>query len=151
MALSLEQQTLLEYPVQSKIFLQGMAGTGKTTGGAHWLKKLLQSGVPAHEILIFVPQRALAQPYLDFLREEETLHHNLINTITLGGLARRMVDLYWPLVSPEIGVAKPNQPPHFLTLETAQYYMAHIVRPLIDGAGYFESLTIHRNRIELSY
>ncbi|MGE5252114.1 MAG: hypothetical protein ACM3QS_18080, partial [Bacteroidota bacterium] len=40
----------------------------------------------------------------------------------------------------------PDRPPVFLNLETAQYYMAHIVRPLLDQ-GYFESVTIDRNRL----
>jgi hypothetical protein len=147
MPLTSEQKTLLDHPSQSKLFLHGMAGTGKTTAGASWLKNLLKSGIPAHEILIFVPQRALATPYLESLREADVHTHSLVNSITLGGLARRMVDLYWPIISQDIGVAAPNRPPHFLTLETAQYYMAHLVRPLIDHEGFFESLTINRNRI----
>ncbi|HQV94292.1 MAG TPA: hypothetical protein PLF41_07490, partial [Anaerolineales bacterium] len=44
------------------------------------------------------------------------------------------------------GFANPSEPPVFLTLETAQYYMAHLVRPLLDE-GYFESVTIDRNRL----
>ncbi len=147
MPLSLEQKALQEQPLPSKIFLQGQAGTGKTTAGTLWLKKLLDSGIPAHEILIVIPQRTLAQPYLECLRDETVLAHSLVTTLTLGGLARRMVDLFWPLVSREIGVAKPNLPPQFLTLETAQYYMSYIVRPLIEKEGYFESLIINRNRI----
>jgi hypothetical protein len=147
MELTPEQGRLLELPIQSKVFLQGSAGTGKTTAGTYWLKRLLQSGVPAHEILIFVPQRALAQPYDHILQEEPALAQSLVTTMTLGGLARRMVDLFWPVISPVSGVAYPDQPPHFLTLETAQYYMAHIVRPLIEKEGFFASLTINRNRI----
>ena len=147
MPLTPEQQSLLDQPIRSKIFIQGVAGTGKTTAGVGWLQKLLASGVPAHEILVFTPQRTLAVPYLESLRDEMGFALSLVTTITLGGLARRMVDLFWPLVSREAGFGKPNQPPHFLTLETAQYYMAHIVRPLIEGEGYFESLTINRNRI----
>ena len=65
---------------------------------------------------------------------------------TVGGLARRMVDLFWPLAADKAGFAHPDRPPVFLTLETAQYYMAHIVRPLSDQ-GYFESVTIDRNRL----
>jgi len=64
----------------------------------------------------------------------------------MGGLARRMVDLFWPLASEAAGFANPDKPPTFLSLETAQYYMAHIVRPLLDE-GYFESVTIDRNRL----
>ncbi|MFU8827293.1 MAG: hypothetical protein ACNA70_07360, partial [Brevefilum sp.] len=147
MLLTDEQKMLLNQPLPSKIFLQGRAGSGKTTAGVHWLKKLLAAGVPAHDILVFVPQRSLAEPYLACMRDEVDHAHSLITTMTLGGLARRMVDLFWPLVGREAGFAHPNQPPHFLTLESAQYYMAHVVRPLIEHEGYFASLSIHRNRI----
>ncbi|MFN2302185.1 MAG: UvrD-helicase domain-containing protein, partial [Anaerolineales bacterium] len=147
MDLSVEQQDLLEFPIHSKIFLQGMAGSGKTTAGTNWLKKLLKAGVPAQEILIYVPQRALAKPYELKLLEIMGIANSLINTLTLGGLARRMVDLFWPLISHSSGVLNPDQPPHFLTMETAQYYMAHIVRPRIEDQGFFNSLTINRNRI----
>jgi hypothetical protein len=66
--------------------------------------------------------------------------------ITIGGIARRMVDLFWPLVVDAAGFARTDQPPVFLTLETSQYYMARIVRPLLDE-GFFGSLTIDRNRL----
>ena len=147
MALTPEQTHLLDISHHAKVFLQGSAGTGKTTGGTLWLKKLIQSGIPAHEILIFVPQRTLAAPYDRCLQDEPGLAQSLVTTMTLGGLARRMVELFWPVVSPESGVAFPDQPPQFLTLETAQYYMAHIVLPLIEKEGFFASLTINRNRI----
>lgn len=142
-----EQQALVEHPISSKVFLQGLAGTGKTTAGALWLQKLILSGIPPHQILVWTPQRALAQPYLDALRQMDQPVFSLLNTITLGGLARRMVDLFWPAVSRVVGVANPDLPPYFLTLETAQYYMAHVVRPLIEQQGLFSSLTINRNRI----
>lgn len=147
MLLTAEQQSLLDQPLQSKIFLQGRAGSGKTTAGVEWLLKLLASGIPAHQIMVFVPQRTLAMPYLACLRDDTVPVNSLITTMTLGGLARRMVDLFWPLVSAEAGFTYPNQPPHFLTMETAQYFMAHLVRPLIETEGFFESLSINRNRI----
>jgi len=147
MELTQTQQNLLERPARTKVFLHGPAGTGKTTAGTLWLEKLLSEGIPAHQIVVYTPQRALAMPYQQALREITPVSHSLITTLTLGGLARRMVDLFWPLVSPEIGVGQSDLPPNFLTLETAQYYMAHIVRPLIESAGLFGSLTINRNRI----
>jgi hypothetical protein len=147
MRLTEEQQSLVDQPIPSKIFIQGRAGCGKTTAGVEWLRKLLKSGVPAHQILVFTPQRTLAQPYLEYMREAIEHTHSLITTMTLGSLARRMVDLFWPLISQESGFSHLNQSPHYLTLESAQYYMAHIVRPLIEHEGYFESLTINRNRI----
>jgi hypothetical protein len=147
MALTSQQTGLLDRSLQSRLFLQGPAGTGKTTAGVHWLKKLLRAGIPAHEILVFVPQRALARPYEAALWDDLSLAQGLVTTMTLGGLARRMVDLFWPAISAQSGVGHPDQPPHFLTLETAQYYMAHTVRPLIEDQHFFESLTISRNRI----
>jgi len=147
MHLTVEQQELLNQSISTKIFLHGPAGTGKTTAGIYWLNKLIQSGVPAHQILIMVPQRALAKPYLENHPFVDTISHSLITTLTLGSLARRMVDVFWPAISRETGVSRPDLPPNFLTLETAQYYMAHLVRPLIDQEGYFSSLTVHRNRI----
>ncbi len=41
----------------------------------------------------------------------------------------------------------PDRPPVFLTLETAQYYMAHLVRPLLDEQRLFDSVTLERNRL----
>jgi len=69
-----------------------------------------------------------------------------VTSATMGGLARRMVDLFWPIAADAAGFANPEQPPIFLSLETSQYYMAHIVRPLFEQ-GYFESVTIDRNRL----
>ena len=49
-------------------FLQGPAGSGKTTLAVQRVLALLQGGVPAEAILILLPQRTLAAPYLNALR-----------------------------------------------------------------------------------
>ena len=147
MTLTTEQTRLLERPITGKIALVGTAGTGKTTAGTLWLQKLLEAGIPSHQILLFVPQRTLAKPYEDILWDDLSLAQSLPTTVTLGGLARRMLELFWPAISRQTGAAEPDRPPQFLTLETAQYYMAHVVRPLIEEQNYFDSLTINRNRI----
>jgi ATP:corrinoid adenosyltransferase len=46
------QRALIERPIESKIFLEGPAGTGKTTAGIGRLLRLLTSGVPAGTILV---------------------------------------------------------------------------------------------------
>ena len=69
-----------------------------------------------------------------------------MTSATIGGLAQRMCDLFWPIAAEAAGFKNPDQPPVFLTLETAQYYMAYLVRPLLEQ-GYFQSLTIDRNRL----
>lgn len=110
------------------------------------MRHLLAQGVPGESILMLTPQRTLQEPYLDLLYSPERRAGGEVTPATIGGLARRMCDLFWPLAGESAGFANPSQPPVFLTLETAQYYMAHLVRPLLDE-GYFESVTIDRNRL----
>ena len=107
---------------------------------------LLHEGIPANEILLLVPQRTLAEPYLAALQTTRLAAGGQVSMLTVGGLARRMVDLFWPLIAEEAGFARPDLPPSFLTLETALYYMAYLVRPLLEE-GLFDSVTIDRNRL----
>ena len=144
--LSDPQLALVEQPIERKVFLEGPAGTGKTTAAAAHLLGLLASGVPARSILVLVPQRTLASPYYEALRRPTIDAGGLVTIFTVGGLAQRMVDLFWPLIAEEAGFAHPDLPPTFLTLETAQYYMARLVRLLLDQ-GYFETVVIDRNRL----
>jgi hypothetical protein len=144
--LSLIQRRIIESPLDSKLFVSGPAGTGKTTAGVERMRYLLTQGVPGESILILTPQRSLQEPYLDLLYSPERSAGGEVTPATVGGLARRMVDLFWPVAAEAAGFANPDQPPVFLTLETAQYYMAYLVRPLLDE-GYFESVTIDRNRL----
>ena len=140
------QIELIERPLQSRVFLEGQAGSGKTTVGINRMLHLLRAGIPAGEMLLLVPQRTLGTPYQHALREADLQAGSKASVLTVGGLARRMVDLYWPVAAEKAGFARPEQPPSFLTLETALYYMAHLVRPLLER-GLFDSVTIDRNRI----
>jgi hypothetical protein len=147
------QHALADSPTASKIFLRGPAGCGKTSAGVERALHLLEPstslrpglGLPAESVLILTPQRTLQSPY-----EQAILSAGYaggqVTFATLGGLARRMCDLFWPLAAESAGFAQPDQPPVFLTLETAQYYMAHLVRPKLDE-GMFDSVTIDRNRL----
>ncbi len=143
---SVHQRTLINRPTETKIFLEGPAGTGKTTAGVGRLLHLLDSRVRARSILVLVPQRTLATPYYEALRRPTVRAGGQVTISTVGGLAQQAVDLFWPLIAEEAGFGQPDQPPTFLTLETAQYYMARLVRPLLDQ-GYFETVTINRNRL----
>jgi hypothetical protein len=142
------QRQIIESPLDLKLFVSGLAGAGKTSAAVERLHHLLGRGVPGESILMLTPQRTLQEPYLDLLYSPERRAGGEATPATIGGLARRMVDLFWPLAAEAAGFANPDQPPVFLTLETAQYYMAHLVRPLLElDAGYFESVTIDRNRL----
>ncbi len=146
MELNNTQRGVIDAPLDSKTFLSGPAGCGKTTVGVEHMRALLASGLPADSILVLTPQRTLQAPYETALRAPDILPGGLVALATVGGLARRMVDLFWPLAAEAAGFAHPDQPPVFLTLETAQYYMARLVRPLLDE-GFFASVTIDRNRL----
>ncbi len=146
MKLTKAQCEITQAPLDAKTFLSGPAGCGKTTVGVERLRTLLTSGLPAGSILVLTPQRTLQAPYEMALRAPEVGPGGVVTLATLGGLARRMVDLFWPLAAESAGFAHPDQPPVFLTLETAQYYMARLVRPLLDE-GFFASVTIDRNRL----
>ena len=145
-ALTNIQEELATKPVHTTVFLEGPAGTGKTTAAVARLLRLLRDGVPADSILVLLPQRTLATPYTEALRRPTVPAGGEVTVVTFGGLAQRMVELFWPRVAASAGFAAPDRPPVFLTLETAQYYVARIVRPLLDS-GYFDSIKIERNRL----
>ncbi len=128
------------------IFLSGPPGAGKTSLAIRRLDYLLEEGIPAEQILILVPQRTLATPYYQALRSAQAPAGGLVDVVTVGGLARRTLDLFWPLVAEPAGFAQPNRPPRFLTLETAQYYMDRVVEPFI-ASGAFDGITISRARL----
>jgi hypothetical protein len=140
------QHQVIESPLDIRLFVSGRAGTGKTTVGVERMRYLLAQGVPADTILMLTPQRTMQEPYLDLLFSSERQAGGEVTSATIGGLAQRMCDLFWPIVAEAAGFKNPDQPPVFLTLETAQYYMAYLVRPLLEQ-GYFQSLTIDRNRL----
>ncbi len=140
------QTAVVERPLHSHIFLHGPAGTGKTTTGVERLKHLIASGVPTDSILVLTSHRILQDAYLDVINlpGAEAGGDNL--PATMSGLAWRVLNLFWPLACELAGFARPDRPPVFLNVETAQYYMAYVIRPLIQE-GYFESVHIGRSRI----
>jgi hypothetical protein len=128
------------------VFLSGPPGAGKTELAVARLHHLLAAGVPAEQILILVPQRTLAEPYYQALHSPERSAGGLVDIATIGGLARRTIELFWPLVAAPAGFGHPSRRPRFLTLETAQYFMDRIAEPFM-GAGAFEGITIPRARL----
>src|SRR5688572_16170837 len=95
--LNLIQQQIVNSPLDSKLFVQGNAGTGKTTIGVERMRYLLSQGVSADSILMLTPQRTLQEPYLDLLFTPERIAGGEVTSATIGGLAKRMCDLFWPL------------------------------------------------------
>lgn len=145
-SLSPQQNEILENSPKKKVFLSGRAGSGKTTVALSWIKNLVQSGAAADSILVMLPQRSLAKKYYQLVSDAQFLAGGSPTIITFNGLAQRTIDLFWPEISHLSGFTHPDHPPSFLTLETAQYFLARIAKPLLEK-GYFDNLTIDRSRL----
>ncbi|QPC84007.1 AAA family ATPase [Phototrophicus methaneseepsis] len=142
-----DQQRVAKENTQTTIFLEGMAGTGKSTAAIERAKHLIREGTRADSILILVPQATLALPYKEALRRARIAADTNVQTATLGKLAYEMVDLFWPLIAEDVGFTNPFERPHFLSLELVQYYMTRFLAPEIDANDYFNSVHISRNRL----
>ncbi len=130
----------------SRIFLQGPAGSGRTTRAIAHLDNLLRAGVAAESILVLVPQRIIGRPYEVALYDRTHSPSGGDATIvTLSGLARRSVERFWPVIAGPAGF-DPSREPVFLTIETAQYYMMRFARPAIEE-GLFDSVSLTPPRI----
>lgn len=146
LTLAPQQIAVRDASLHGRLFLSGSAGSGKTTAGVERMLSLIRRGIPANTILVLTPQRTLSNPYQNSLENNPLPAGGQVSLLTIGGLARRTVEIFWPLVAESGGFNRSDHSPIFLTLETAQYYMAHLVRPLLDE-GYFESVVIDRNRL----
>ncbi len=143
--LNIDQERLLDIPLNQSIFLEGEAGTRKTSTAIARLEQLM-AHFPGHQILVFVPQHSLGKPYIEFLNRNFEYCGSLPLISTLGSFSRRMVSLFWPLISKDAGFLKPSLPPSFLSIETAQYCMEKAISPFLEN-GFFQSLVLSRNRL----
>ena len=133
-------------PGRRTLFVEGPAGSGKTALAIGRIRHLLDQGVSPDEILILVPQRTLGTPYREALEGTGIPAGVPIEIMTVWGLVRRYVELFWPVVAHQAGFAVPTRPPVFLNLETAQYYMQRVAGPDLASRG-FEGVTISQNRL----
>ncbi len=140
-----DQERIFNIPLNESLFLEGEAGTGKTTVALARLGKLL-ADFQGHQILILVPQRSLGKPYFDYINQELHIRGSIPEIWTLGSLARRMVGLFWPVIAKEAGFLNPFLPPQFLSTETAQYCMEKVISNFIEQ-GFFQSVVLSRNRL----
>ncbi len=130
-----------------KLWLEGIAGSGKTTTAVQRVLYLLERGIPAESILVFLPQRSLAEPYIRALRGGADYSGGQVTVHTIGSLSLQMVELFWFLVAERAGFKHPQDLPNFLSLELVQYFMTRAIEPLINQRDYFNSVRIDRARL----
>lgn len=147
MYLLVKQQQVARDNLERRVFLQGLAGTGKTTAGIERVKQLLHAGAPPSAILVLVPQQATGLPWQDALRRSRAPGAAEVRVTTLGSLARELLELFWPLIAADTGCAQPLAPPRFPGLEFSQYLMRRFVGDEIERRDYFRGVTISRNRL----
>jgi len=142
------QQQVADFIGNPHLFLSGPASSGKTSAAMLRLQQILtyEPTQPDSSTLILVPQQSLAEPYQNFLQKVNLPSSKLVSIQTMSSIVRRMIALFWPLIASRPIFRHPFEPPRFLTLETAQYYMAQVVDPLIDR-GHFATITLTRNRL----
>ncbi|MDD9955947.1 MAG: hypothetical protein OXP68_06970 [Anaerolineaceae bacterium] len=147
MYLLVKQQQVARDNLDRKVFLEGLAGTGKTTAGIERVKQLLHAGAPPTRVLVLVPQRATGLPWQEALRRSRAPGGAEVRVTTLGSLARELLELFWPLIAADTGCARPLAPPRFPGLELSQYLMRRFVGDEIERRDYFRGVTISRNRL----
>lgn len=145
--LTKKQEEIVASPLDAKIFLSGAAGTGKTTVGVRRLRHLIDAGVPAHSILVLVPQKRLALPYFSEIRNPRRRAGAEVTIATLGSLSHQVVNLFWPLIAEQLSQHDPFRHPKFLSSELLQYLMFKLLDPEIEQKDYFNSVTIARARL----
>lgn len=141
------QQTILDAPSQSKVFVSAPSGAGKTTASVQRLAKLSTAlNLFPGSILVLTPQRTMAEAYRSLSQAKNQTHTMRIELATMNGLVRRLVELFWPLVADKVPFKNPYQTPSFLTAETSQYYLGKLVNPMLDR-GCFASIRLTPNRL----
>ena len=116
------QEESADFPGHSTLFLSGPASSGKTSTGLLRLQNILTNSSNA-KLLVLLPQRSLSEPYHQLLRELNLSEGELVSVQTMSSLVRRMISLFWPIISSHQVFKHPFEAPRFLTLETSQYYM----------------------------
>jgi len=142
------QSEAADFVSHPHISLTGPASSGKTSAAILRLHRILTSAsdTSRSSTIVLVPQRSLAEPYQDYLRGLNLPSGGQVSIQTMSSLVRRMISLFWPIIASHQIFRHPFEQPRFLTIETAQYFMAQIVDPLVDQ-GHFATITLTRNRL----
>ena len=137
------QEKSTDFIAYPSLFLHGPASSGKTSAALLRLQNILitQQENSGKSVLVLLPQKSLAKPYQDLLKEIHQSQGESVSIQTMSSLVRRMINLFWPVIASHQLFKHPYEAPRFLTLETSQFYMAQIVETMIDQ-GRFNNVTL---------
>lgn len=99
--------------------------------------------MPPEQILLLTPQRSYTLQYQEAFTPATWYR---MEKATIGGLAGRIVSLFWPLISRDAYPFDESKEPRLLTYEVAQFFMSRVASPLIEQ-GYFADLRLTRPRL----
>lgn len=146
MRLTKEQLSVINLDPGQKIYLTGIAGTGKTTVLTERFRTLLDSGVSSDSILVILGDSAHRERFQQIAdQSQQQALHNLTIT-TFFGFAREAVTFNWPNVGARAGFHNRLRPPLPLTYDMAQTMMWQIVGPMLKD-GYFSDLRLRPQQI----
>lgn len=128
------------------VFLEGPAGTGKTTTLHHRLLQLIEGGEPAYTLLVLVAEPEHKKPFESFIQSSDLGPYADLKITTYSQMALDMVDLFWPLIARQAGFAAPHRPPTILTYDLAQLLMWRVLEPM-EEAGAFTDLHLRPQQI----
>jgi len=134
------------------LLVEGAHGSGKAAHLVARLRTLCEAGVPAHSVLVLVPQRdrraAIERRSADGAagKSQGASGAYTPDFLTYYGLASRAARLFWPAAAAAAGYAHPEQAPVFLTYETSQYLMGQVIAPRL-ARGFFEGLSMRPQRV----
>lgn len=137
------QEESADFVGHPTLFLRGPASSGKTSAALLRLHNILttQTEITNKAVLVLLPQKSLAKPYQDLLKEINQPEGEKVSIQTMSSLVRRMINLFWPVIASHQLFKHPYEAPRFLTLETSQFYMAQIVKTMI-AQGRFNNVTL---------
>lgn len=128
------------------LYLQGQAGSGKSTALLHRLQRLLQEGESPYAILILVAEASDRRRFFQFLESAAIEGQRDLQVTTFTYLAREMVQQFWPLVARPAGFERPFQRPVYIRYDLAQLLMWRIVRDMM-AEGAFADLPLRPQQI----
>lgn len=130
---------------ERSLFLEGVAGSGKTNAACQYISHLLQEDVMLPEnMLIIVPHPALARPYEQMAAALNNPSRPFI--ATLSGFSRLALPYYWDWIKQEVPNLAAAATPTFLSADISQYHLNRFVQPYLK-MGVFNSIHLPAYRV----